>query len=1180
MAPRHLAALLGAVLVSGGVAGAAEKKAPPPQGDLGKKKSVAPDASLAGTLEGAKARKPEERGPTLEFETFRYRIELQVSGKRREEIGDLQKLIKLGGAPKEMPGWLFRLAELYWEESQHFFFEANRKDDELIRLGEKATQADRERLRREKKDQEERSRSYQTEAITQYKDIVKRYPKFERLDEVLFFLGENLSKQRRHEEALAAYKLLVTRYEKSRYVPDAWMAFGEYYFNVADRSKRDLNLKNALKAYQKAASYTESSVYGYAMYKQAWVFYNLARWAEALDLFRAVIFFGDLPTSTLAPEKKLVLVKEARKDYVRTYSHVGAPEAAREEFRRVGGEQGWFDMLRSLAGLYYDEGKDREAILTYHQLIQERPLSPESPLFQARIVTCAGRMARKELAVQQARVFVKMLKDIDASKTVTDEKGKKQLEEARVAAENTFRTLAVQYHNEYRKARDEPVAGLAAEVYEDYLTIFPDTFHAYEMRFFFAELSFALEKYQRAGDEYSHIAVADSKAVEQKKKPGKYFADALENSVHAYDLVAKKLDETEKRTPGAPKQRQAIPKQRQQLLDACLLYVKHAPRGDKAVEVTYKAANIYYRYNWFAEATDLFTRVVLDHPKHEVSGYAANLVLDAYNLLGDWRNVLGWAKRFYSNRDLIAAHPQLKDDLAKVIEQSSFKVIEEYKKAGDHRKEAEAYLAFVREWPQSRHAPTALFNASVAFGSAHMVDRAVEARERLATAYPADPLAAKCVYMNGADYEATADFEKAAGLYERYFEAWRKSKGAVPARAPRGKRSKAAKAAPEPAPAAGAYEESKAQDALYNAGVFREGLRDFRRAEADRLAWLATWPDAKEAPRIFLSLADLYGKEKAYSKELKQLEEYQRRHLKDPTEWLVIQQRIAKVLERAGNAPGARRAYEQGLQYYRAHKGQVSERGLAVAAWAMVLALEPEFEKYDRITFDVKPKLLKSQVEVKAKRLAELQKSYTEVVNMKQAEAAVCALFRIGYGYQRFAKVITDAPVPKELRAMKRQDVVDEYKAQMAEFAKAPEAKAVEGLEYAMTRAREYGVSNDCSRRAAELLIKYKAEQYAPPQEVVPSLLAAVPDSRPGHGLLLALKPPPSTAAAADEPALPPLDPRHREAAAQASRDPDLSEVPPPRRVEKPRREAPAKAERREAPQPVERDEDDEDLLK
>jgi hypothetical protein len=132
-----------------------------------------------------------------------------------------------------------------------------------------------------------------------------------------------------------------------------------------------------------------------------------------------------------------------------------------------------------------------------------------------------------------------------------------------------------------------------------------------------------------------------------------------------------------------------------------------------------------------------------------------------------------------------------------------------------------------------------------------------------------------------------------------------------------------------------------------------------------------------------------------------------------------------------------------------------------------------------------------------------------------------------------------------------------------------------------MTKAREYGVSNDCSRRAAELLFKYKPEQYAPPQEVVPPLQMAVPDSLAGHGLLLALKPPdaPARAGGPEEAALPPLDTGRRTSAAEAARDPDLAEVPPPRRTEKVRRE-PARADRREAPPRAERDDEDEDLLR
>jgi len=1168
---RKLCAVAVALAAASTAVRAAERQGAP-DAALGKKKSVAPDASLAGSLESARPARAESGGPSLGYDTFRYQVEVAVSGKRREEIADLRKLISLGGAPAEMPTWLFRLGELYWEESQHYFFEANRKDDQILALPRPVDAAEAQRLAAEKKGLEARSHAYQDEAIAQYKDIVQRYPRYARIDEVLFFLGENLWRQGKQKEALVAYKLLVTQHPRSRYVPDAWMAFGEYYFNSAEKGDRKQGLQNALKAYQRAASYTESSVYGYALYKQAWVYYNLAQWSAALDLFRAVVLFGELPTSTLASDKRLALVREARKDYVRTYSHVGTPEAALADFKKVGGESGWWDMLKALAELYYQEGKDRDAILVYRQLIAERPLLAEAPLFQARIVTCAGRLGRKELAVQQARVFVKMLREVEESGTVTDEKGKKQLEEARVAAENTLRTLAVQYHSEWKKTRDEPVAALAAEVYQDYLQVFPESAQAYGMRFFFAELLYALEKYERAGEEYTKAALADARLVDAGQKPGKHMQDALEFSVHAYDVVAKRFEETEKRPPADPKAPLAIPGPKQQLLEACLRYRKYAPRGDKEVEVTYRAANIYYRYNHIPEATKLFTEVALEHPRHELAGYSANLALDAYNLVGDWASVSAWAKRFYGSAELTGAHPGLREDLARVIEQSAFKVIEQQEKARRYTQAADAYLAFAREWPQSKLAPAALYNASVDLALARQLDRAARVREELVTRYPGDAVVPKVLWANGADAEAVADFEAAATFYERYYEGWRRERAgaAAPVRPPPGRKAKGRAPPPPAASGPGQYEEAKARDALYNAGVFREGLRDLARAEADRLAWLASWPTAPEAGQIYLSLADLYAKEKAPPKELRILEDYQRRYAGDATEWIVVEGRIARALERAGNAPAARRAWALALDHWRKHRAQVGERALPVVAWASYLDLDGDFDRYDRITLDVKPKYLKAQLEVKARKLADLQRLYTEVVNLKQAEAAVCALYRIGDGYRRFARALQGAPVPAELRALKRPDVVEEYKAQLAQLAEAPQKKAAEGFEYALDKAREYGIWNDCTRQAGDGLAKLDPDKHAPPMEVVPALASPPAAPPPGHGLLLATEAPAPPASEAVAEALPPLKAPRKPVAetARAARPAGRETAKAPREAKAPTPRPPGADSR-----------DDEDLL-
>jgi tetratricopeptide (TPR) repeat protein len=1151
-----------ALALAAGLARAAGPRPVPKEADLGQKRSVAPDASLGGTLQAAK--KPVgAAGPALDFETFRRSVEYDISGKRREEIASLQKLIHLGGgSDDETPRWYYRLAELLWEESQYFFFEANRRDDRLIKLGTRGDPRELDRLQAERKDLEGQQKRLQAQAVTLYKAIIAKYPKYPRLDEVLFFLAQNLTKVNRNDpEAMKAYRALIQHYPQSRFVPDSWMAFGEFYFEKANKSDRSGNLGRALEAYRQAAEHQESSVYGYALYKQGWVHYNLGNWSEALELFRGVIFFGEMPTSTVPADRKIALVKEARKDYVRTYSHVGSAERAYEEFRRVGGATGWWEMLKSLAGLYFDEGKDRDAVLVYARLIHEKPLGVEAPFFQSRIVTCAGRMGRKDAAVAQARVFVKMLREIGASAEGKDPKNAKYIADARADAERTLRVLAVQYHNEWKKTRDEPVAGYAAEVYHDYLEVFPDQPPAYELRFFYAELLYALGQFEAAGAEYERVALVDvaaadaaQKAGPPARKPGKFFKDALENAVFAFDLVAKKLDETDKRQPADPRTRLPVAPARQKLLESCERYLKYQPRGDKWVEIAYKAANLRYRHNNFGEATDLFTRIALDHPGHELAGYSANLVLDAYNLLGDWRNMSGWAKRFHGNKALLEAHPGLKDDLARIIEQSAFKVIQERESAKDWEAATEEYLAFARDWPDSRLAATALYNASADQVRAGRIDRAMEIREQFLQRHPRDPLAPRCLYDNAAAYETIADFQEAAERYERYFAEWRRGRSPEPRKGAKG-RPAARKDAPAGA-AAPAYEEKKASDAIINAAVFRAGLRQWAKAEANSLAYLEVWPNGADAPRIFLSLADLYAERGQVSRELKQLEEYQRLYAKDPDDWLAVQHRMAQRYEKSGNGAMARRCYEVGYDYYRHRAARVNDRGLALAAQAMYLALEPDFARYDRITLDVTPKYLKAQLIVKQRRLVELEAEYRKVVKLKQAEPAICALHKIGLGYERFAQTLFAAPIPKEIRG--NREYVAEYKAQLAQLAEPLQKKAIEGFELAMNASRDYGVVNGCAREATAYLVKAKPERYGPSPELVPPIAAPPAPERPaGYGLLpeILAAAPPRPGAHRGAAALPPL--RLKPAAARAREtadtgDPQLrtpdQDAPPPSR--------------------------------
>jgi tetratricopeptide (TPR) repeat protein len=271
-------------------------------------------------------------------------VEQKVASKRREQIAQLEKLLSFN--PPEAPSLMFRLGELYWEESRFYEFEAqSRAEAEKVELLAKARQN--ARL-----------------AIEQYTKIVQGYPGFERTDEVLFFLGQSLMENGEDAKALVAYERLVKKYPRSRYMPDVWAAFGDYFFNNSQGQRNEL--ERALDAYKRAEEFTESQVYGYALYKQGWCYFNMADYATAKDKFKRVVLYGERANAR-AKEKngsKASLVREARADYVRAYARDGDAMQASDDFRKVATRpEDHAKMMRQLADLYSADGKDREAAI-------------------------------------------------------------------------------------------------------------------------------------------------------------------------------------------------------------------------------------------------------------------------------------------------------------------------------------------------------------------------------------------------------------------------------------------------------------------------------------------------------------------------------------------------------------------------------------------------------------------------------------------------------------------------------------------------------------------------------------------------------------------------------------------------------------------------------------------------
>jgi tetratricopeptide (TPR) repeat protein len=1076
-----------------------------------KKASSAPEQSLAGDL----TRKKEERGdmPALRYDQFRLSVELQVASKRREQIDSLKKIIGLSPDQKEVPSLLFRLAELYWEESKYYFFESNRKDDEVIHAMNRKDKAAEERAKSEKEELLAKSKEFTRLAIDRYSEIIQKYKDYERTDEVLYFLGRDLMDAGEERKALVAYRRLVDKYKKSKYYPDALLAFGEYYFNTS-KGKRDM-LEKALSYYKQAAAFPENQLYGFALYKQGWCYFNLADYQKAMDMFKAVVLYGEYAGASAVERDagksgKNTLVREARNDFVRAYARFGSPADARAEFGKVASKpDDRFLMLKQLANLYYEDGKNREAALTYNTLIRERPLSPEAPGFQGKIVDCVLRAGNKRMTVEQVRKLVKIMDDVQKSGSIKEEKDHKAMAEARELSERTLSNLAVNWHNEAKKTRDDETFALSSEVYSDYLALFPESPKAYDMRFFWAELlNDNLLQYEKAADQYTQVVMIDAKRMEGKKdaqgkvehgKPGRWLATAAYDAVLAYDEVVKKAEASGAIKPepaGDVTKKHNIPAQKKNLLEACDRYLKYVPNGPKRVEITFKSANIYYRYNYFDEAVARFSDIALHSPDYKFEDgqrageMAANLVLDSYNLLGDWAKVNEWARKFY-NTPKLATGP-FRQELSKVIEQSSFKLVNQLEAKKEYAKAAEAYISFVSEFPKSEIADKALYNASIDFVNANMLDKAMSTRQRLMRSYPKSEFLPASIYANGEGHEAVGDFEEAAQAYEAYVAGYERSLNRSPAEKSRAKirgahhRKKAASTAKEPSKeTTQAWDEGKAQIALINAGILRDGLGQYRHALKDREKYLELWPDSKDSEAVFLSISDLDERNGAYTKATKVLEEYEREYGKDPSKVLAAEGRLASIYEqKLKRQHEALRTYQRVFAYYEKlanrFKKSLSNPALDAVARAHYVTSENDYNRYTGIRLHwgklPHPETeFKQGLREKARSLEVVQRRYTQTVSFKSASSAICALMRIGMAYDNFVETLVNAPMPRGAPA----ELKDALREELSNNAQPVKDKAAEAFAAAVQKSRELDVYNECSTKSLQYLRKtYRPEQY------------------------------------------------------------------------------------------------------
>jgi TolA-binding protein/Flp pilus assembly protein TadD len=980
--------------------------------------------------------------PGRDPELLHRHVEQVVAEKEQEQEQTLRRLLSLGGSAEEQAEVTARLAALLRARGLSLSIRAQAESDQgdEVSAGRDHAQA----------------AAARAEAIARFHELLKKYPEAPRLDEALFFLADILQDSGRDQEAVASARELVQRYPRSAWAPASHVFIGEALFEKA-------KLDEALREYRAAAEVPGDEVYPYALYKAAWCRFNQAAFVDAMKLLKRVVEVS----AKAGDVNKVQLAREARRDYVIAYARIGKPEAARDEFAHSFGSEPGKKMLEQYGKLLFDTGRDPEAHLIARQLLEIHGDAPAAALDRTRLLVIAQRSGRRKDLLAEAKALTETFLRVKKNAAEGDE----AFEEASRLAEETLRTLAVQIHNEARKTELEETWAAARSLYSQYLIIFPDAPDAYELRFFFGELLYALDEKAEAAETYEAVVRQDL----SRKPPGRWLQKAAWSAVLSRD-EAMRGDTRAKKDTGERRAQRALTPDEEKLAAACTLYLEALPEGPHAVEVAFKVGRLEYVGNDLFEAEKHLAAIALRHPEHELAEYAANLVLDISNLRKDWEGVHNWALRFLEDKKLIA-HGTLAQDLKRIEEESAYGIADA---ATPDDKKAEALIAYGAAHPHGQLTDKALFGAAAALSRAGRTDDALAARARVWKELPGSALVPRALLASAADHAAVGDLGEAAALLEKYAAGFQKQRGLEKWLRATGKTRKSKGDAPH-------YEEAKAQTALHDAALLREARGELRQALSDRALAMQIWKKTDEELFAQASLRAKLGEPARAARGFTVLAKEAK-----GAQLLAALREAARQYALARETGNAQWSWTELERAWKSMGPKAKEKlppealaSLAEAHFALGARSFDEFKKQQ-----IKPPLM-STLNRKIALLQTVKKRVEETVAMRQAEPAVCALARLGEAQILLGQAIAQSPFPPGLNGEQRKL----YREMLGEKAQPLYADARETLKSADEKARELGVIGACPAKVAGLLEKVNAKPLERRKmELPPTLVASAAD--------------------------------------------------------------------------------------
>lgn len=684
-----------------------------------------------------------------------------------------------------------------------------------------------------------------TSAIKYYTMMKDQYPSYSKLDEVLYYLAYEHEQAKDLDNARKVYFELIEKAPQSPYIPNAYLAFGELFFQDAQSDPSNWDL--AAGAYKKVIEFPppKNKAYGYARYKLGYVHWNKGEYAETLNEFKAVIEFGD-KYSDLPNAKQLA--KSARRDLIPVYAVSGAPTKAYGFFKPLSGDTGGsdaktIDMLNELGMAYLDTGHYPEGIALYQDLMT-RDKGDRYCHYQTQITTAISAMKSSD----KEAIRKEMDKQVDLRNAFLKDKhsDKSKLECSNRTAELLAET-AMSWHLEavgsggVRGTGDKKTMDLAAYLYKKVADTFKSEDFAkfefprivksdwptmYKVKYAMADLLYFQQRWEECGPAFDMVVQEDPKGDDaaeaayaavlcyQKMYDQMYQGNADKKGKGLGPKGAKAEDQKGKSEWEKFKPKDFTPLQKGMIsaFNRYVCYIK-PKEGDKEaieqyIDVKYARARTYFEAQHWEEAALGFRDIALNHSTADAGIFAAQLYLEAINVLGsktepprptcftDMANDVPAFLALYckdkkaeDNKDQCQLLTSIQFDVMRLKAEKTVEKADSQVDAGkgmdavdSYRKGAEAYRELWMQYcegplsnkekpAQCSRADEIVYNMAKAYQAGRLLAKSISARKILLDpkyGLEKSALAQKAMYEIGGNYQAIAVYDAAADWFERY----------------------------------------------------------------------------------------------------------------------------------------------------------------------------------------------------------------------------------------------------------------------------------------------------------------------------------------------------------------------------------------------------------------------------